>query len=220
MRIILLGPPGAGKGTHADILCEKYKVLHLATGDILRRHMREMTPLVLKAKDVIERGGLVPDDLVNAMIFDEIRRAGKQAGFVLDGYPRTLGQANALDGFLQNEAMTIDAVVDFVTTEEVVIDRLSGRRVCPKCGKNYHVRNIPPKREGICDGCQVPLIQRKDDQPETIRHRLEVYHKETKPLIDYYKNKGLLCAVKGNSNIPEIQVEFKALFERLKLILP
>lgn len=218
MRLVLLGPPGAGKGTHAKIMSDKYKVPHLATGDILRGHIRNKTPLGQKAKDIIESGGLVSDELVNEMMFDEMRRSGIAKGFILDGYPRTIGQADALEAFAKKENAKIDAAIDFATTTQKVISRLSGRRVCTKCGSNYHVRNIPPKKEGICDNCGETLTQRKDDQPDTIQHRLETYEKETRPLIDYYKKKGLYHEIPGDYEIPELQAEIKALFEGLKLI--
>ncbi len=217
MRLVLLGPPGAGKGTHAKILSEKYRVPHLATGEILRQHIRKQTPLGLKAKDIIEKGGLVSDDLVNEMMFDEIKRSGLDKGCILDGYPRTIGQAEALDEFLKKEKLPLDAAIDFATSEKILIMRLSGRRVCPSCGANYHVRNIPPKKEGICDVCGEKLTQRKDDQPDTIKHRLMMYEKETRPLIDYYQGKGILQEVPGDYEIPELQAELKTLFERLKL---
>ncbi len=218
MKLILLGPPGAGKGTHARILSEKYKIPHLATGEIFRQHIRENTELGQRAKDIIEKGSLVPDELVNEMMFDVIRRSGIKKGFILDGYPRTIGQAEALDGFLKKEKMQVDAALNFATSEKVIIDRLSGRRVCPKCGMNYHLRNIRPKKEGLCDSCGEKLIQRKDDEPATIRHRLEMYEKETRPLIDYYAKKGLLCEVPGDYDVPELQTELKKLlFDELKL---
>lgn len=217
MRLVLLGPPGAGKGTHAKILSERWPVAHLAAGDILRRHIAEKTNLGLKAKDVIERGELVPDDLVNRMMLEEIHRLRSKQGFVLDGYPRTIGQAEALDGFLEKQKAGLDAVLNFATSERVIIHRLSGRRVCPKCGANYHVRNIPPKKEGICDRCGGPLVERQDDRPETVRHRLEIYEKETSPLRDYYTRKGLLHEVSGDYDVPELQAELKTLFETLRL---
>lgn len=217
MRFILLGPPGAGKGTHAKVLCEKFGLAHLAAGDILRRNIREGTELGKKAKDVIEKGELVSDDLVNQMMFDEIKALAGGKGLVLDGYPRTIGQAKALDQFIAQQQMKIDAAMNFDTSEEVVIERLSGRRVCPKCNANYHIRNIPPKKEGICDHCGSALTQRKDDTPETIRHRLETYHKETEPLIEYYRRKGELHSLHGDYEIEQLQKEIASLFERLQL---
>ena len=215
MKMILLGPPGAGKGTHAKILADKFQAAHLATGDILRKHIRETTDLGKQAKDIIEKGGLVPDDLVNKMMFEEISKAGVNKGFILDGYPRTIGQAEALDGFLKDKKAKVDVALNFATSEKVIIDRLSGRRVCTRCGGNYHVRNIPPKKEGVCDQCGEKLSQRKDDQPETIRHRLETYEKETRPLIQYYSKQGLLHEAPGDYDIPELQAELKLFFDRL-----
>lgn len=216
MKMILLGPPGAGKGTHAKILSEKYNAPQLSTGEILRAHIRNNSELGKKAKDIIESGGLVSDDLVNAMMFDEMKKLGK-GGFILDGYPRTIGQAEALDKFLEKEKTPIDVALNFATSEKMIMERLSGRRVCTKCGGNYHIRNIRPKVEGICDNCGEKLTQRKDDQPETIKHRLEMYEKETRPLIDFYAKKGQLSEVPGDYDIPELQAELKKLFERLKL---
>ncbi|MBI3316826.1 MAG: adenylate kinase [Candidatus Omnitrophica bacterium] len=217
MRLVLLGPPGAGKGTHAKILSEKFKVSHLATGDILRKHIREQSEIGSRAKDIIERGGLVPDELVNEMMAGEVERAGVSKGFILDGYPRTLGQAEALNRFLKSHNAELDAVLNFATSERVIIDRLSGRRICPECGANYHIRNIPPKKEGSCDRCQAKIVQRKDDQPDTIRHRLATYEKETYPLIAYYREKNLLQDVHGDWDVPELQTELKELFAQIGL---
>ena len=217
MKMILLGPPGAGKGTHAKVLSEKYKCPQLSPGEILRGHIRNSTELGKKAKDVIEKGGLVSDDLVNEMMFDEMKRSGLSRGFILDGYPRTIGQAEALDGFLKRERTQVDVVLNFGTSPKVIIDRLSGRRVCTKCGGNYHLRSIRPKKEGICDHCGEKLTQRKDDEPATIQHRLEMYDKETKPLIEYYAKKGQLQEVPGDYDVPELQAVLKTVFEKLKL---
>lgn len=218
MRFVFLGPPGAGKGTHAKILSEKYGLDHLAAGDCLRRHIRGNTELGLKAKSFIEKGSLVPDPLVNEMIFFEIRRAQGKKGFILDGYPRTVGQAEAFDVFLTDSKTKLDRVINFAASEEVVIGRLSGRRVCQQCGMNYHVTNIPPKREGICDTCNVALVQRKDDQPETIRHRLEVYRTETSPLIDFYARKGLLYDISADKNVAQLQAELTLLFDKIQAV--
>ena len=217
MKLVLLGPPGAGKGTHAKILEKNHHSKQLAAGDILRQNIKEQTELGKKAKDVIERGELVSDDLVNSMMIEQIRAVGTQKGFILDGYPRTIGQADALDCFLKEENTQLDAVLNFETSEKVIIDRLSGRRICLNCGGNYHLRNIPPKKEGICDNCGEKLTQRKDDKPDTIKHRLETYQKETAPLIDYYKAKGLLHDVTGDFDVKELQDELKGLFEKLGL---
>lgn len=217
MKLVLLGPPGAGKGTHAKILSEEFHIPQLATGDILRQHIREKTKLGLRAKDMIERGELVPDELVNEIMLDQMRQPAAQKGFILDGYPRTIGQADALEGFLKKEGTRLAAVLNFATSEKVILDRLSGRRICSKCGANYHLRNIPPKREGICGRCGEKLSQRKDDEPQTIRYRLQRYENQTRPLIQYYKNKGLLHEVHGDYDIPELQVELKSFFDQMKL---
>lgn len=217
MKLVLLGPPGAGKGTHAKVLTDKFKIAHLAAGDILRRNIREDTELGKTAKSIIEKGNLVSDDLVNRMMFDEISKLDPQQGFVLDGYPRTIGQAEALDLFLANKGNPLDVVINFDTSEKVVIERLSGRRICPQCNANYHLHNIPPKVEGICDQCGAALVQRKDDKPETITNRLKNYEHETAPLINYYKKQGLLSPVHGDYEVPELQQELSKLFERLNL---
>lgn len=219
MRLVLLGPPGAGKGTHARVLSEKYDTPHLATGDILRFHIQRKTPLGLKAKDIIEKGNLVPDDLVNEIMFEEILNLDSEKGFILDGYPRTLGQAKALDGFLKEKRIQLDVILNFDTSGKVIVDRLSGRRVCPKCGRNYHLRNILPQKEGICDADGEKLIQRKDDRPETIQHRLEMYEKETRPLVDYYERQNVLRPVPGDHDVPELQKKLRALFEELRLAI-
>ena len=207
MRIVLFGPPGAGKGTHARILSEKWMVPHLATGDILRRHIREATELGKRAKAILDRGELVPDEFVNELMADQLSKQEAQQGFILDGYPRTLGQAEALEKFLSARKEKLDQALYFKTSPEVIIDRLSGRRSCPKCGANYHVRNIPPRAEGKCDVCKADLVQRSDDRPETIQHRLEVYEKDTAPLLQFYKKRGLLKEVPGDLDVPELQEE-------------
>ncbi len=217
MKLILLGPPGAGKGTHAKVLVQKYGAPDLSTGDILRQHIRTQTELGKKAKEVIEAGGLVSDDLVNEMMFDEMKRSGISRGFILDGYPRTIGQAQALDAFLKKEGTGVDVALNFATTEKKILERLGGRRVCTKCGGNYHLKNIPPKKEGICDKCGNALTQRKDDEPATIQNRLKMYDKETKPLIDYYSKQGKLQEIPGDMDIDPLQDVIKDLFIKLKL---
>jgi len=216
MRLILLGPPGAGKGTHARVLGETKKLPHLATGDILRRHIREATGLGKRAKAILERGELVPDALVNELMADQLARPEARPGFILDGYPRTVGQAEALDQFLKSRNEKLDAALYFKTSTGVIIDRLAGRRSCPQCGANYHIRNIPPRTKGICDQCGSNLIQRPDDEPKTVRRRLEVYEKETAPLLDYYRRQGLLEEVPGDYDVPELQAELARVLERHK----
>lgn len=215
MRLVLLGPPGAGKGTHARIMSEKWKVPQLATGDILRRHIREGTELGKKAKAILDRGELAPDTLVNDLMKDRIAEPDTKNGFILDGYPRTLGQAGALDSFLKMRNEKLDSALYFKTSSEVIVDRLSGRRSCPKCGANYHIRNIRPKVEGQCDVCKVDLVQRTDDRPETIQHRLEVYEKDTAPLLNYYRKSGLLKEVAGDLDVPELQEELSRILPRI-----
>lgn len=215
MNLIFLGPPGAGKGTHAKMLCEKYDMIQLAAGDILRRNIKEGTPLGISAKDVIARGELVSDDLVNDMMFDEIRALKSAKGFILDGYPRTIGQAESLEKFLAKEQIPLAAAVNFIASEQILVDRLSGRRLCAISGKIYHIRNMPPKQEGLCDCHHQPLIIRKDDEPETIRHRLKVYHESTKPLIEFYRKKGLLFDIPAEGEASSVQKDLDKLFEKI-----
>ena len=214
MRVILFGPPGAGKGTHARILSENWKVPHFAAGDLLRAQIREGTDLGKRAMAIIERGELVPDVLVNELMIGYLERPEAKKGFILDGYPRTIGQADALESFLKRNREELDSAFYFKTSVEVIIERLSGRLSCPKCGANYHVRNIPPKVKGICDHCHTNLIQRADDRPETVRHRLDVYEKETAPLLDYYRKRGLLEQVPGDFDVPELQKVLAGVQER------
>ena len=216
MNLIFLGPPGAGKGTHAKVVCDKYGVLQLAAGDILRKNVKEGTALGLKAKAVMERGELVSDELVNNMMFDAIRALKSSKGFILDGYPRTIVQAEALEAFLAKEKIALKAVINFMTPEDVLVDRLSGRRGCPKCGKIYHVRNMPPKHDGICDVDGEKLTTRKDDEPATILNRLKVYHESTKPLIEFYRSRGLLKDVPAEGDAPSVQKVLEKLFEKIR----
>lgn len=205
MRVILFGPPGAGKGTHARILGEKWKVPHLAAGDLLRGHIREATDLGRRAKAIIEKGELVPDALVNELMTGQLAKPEAKQGFILDGYPRTLGQAEALESFLKDRREKLDVALYFKTSVGVIVERLGGRQTCPRCGTNYHIRNIPPRVRGKCDHCQTDLVQRSDDKPETIRHRLAVYEKETAPLLDYYRKRELLKEVPGDFDVRELQ---------------
>lgn len=214
MRLVFFGPPGAGKGTHARILSEQWKIPHFATGDILRRHIREATDLGQRAKAILDRGELVPDALVNELMADQLSKPEAKTGFILDGYPRTFGQAEALEGFLKARRENLDAALYFKTSQEVIIDRLSGRRSCPQCGANFHIRNIPPRVAGKCDVCGSHLVQRSDDRPETIRHRLEVYEKDTAPLLDYYRKRGVLQEVSGDFDVSELQEELARMLER------
>ena len=218
LRIVLLGPPGAGKGTHAKILSERYEIPHISTGDILRSQIQKQTPLGERAKSFIDSGKLVPDNLVIEMVQERLRNDDVKNGFILDGFPRTADQATALDQILDKAKMPLHFVLQFDTSEEVIVDRLSGRRACSHCGANYHVRNIPPKKEGICDLCGRSLIQRKDDEPETVRKRLKVYQEQTAPLIDYYKKKRVLVEVSGDMEVKPLNVVLMDLFQKKGLL--
>lgn len=218
MNLILMGPPGAGKGTHAKVLAERFKLAHIATGDLLRSKVRDGSEIGRRAKAIMEQGQLVPDDIVIQMIRERLNEPDTAQGFILDGFPRTIEQANALDGLLRGLARQIDLVLDLAVSEEVVVSRLSGRRVCPVCNANYHIRNIPPKREGVCDACQTALIQRKDDESSTVLERLKVYHRQTASLVDYYDKKRLRRVVDADIEVGALQKEFEHLFRSLALI--
>lgn len=187
MNLILLGPPGAGKGTQAVRIVEKYHVPHISTGDIFRANIKQGTELGKKAQEYMNRGELVPDELVVEIATDRLKADDCKDGFLLDGFPRTVFQAEKLDEFLESEGKKLDHVLDIEVDKDELMVRLTGRRVCKTCGASFHVANIPPKVEGICDNCGADLIQRDDDNEETATNRIEVYNKETKPLVDYYE---------------------------------
>ena len=213
MRLVLLGPPGAGKGTQAVVLSERFNIYHISTGDILREEVKEGSPLGLKAKQIMQQGGLVPDEIIIQIVEKAINSKKAKDGFILDGFPRTLAQAEQLDKMLSNSDKNLDLVLDFETSTPVIIERLSGRRICPSCGAGYHVKNIPPKVEGICDNCNSHLSQRDDDRPETIKKRIDLYQKSISSIIDYYKKKGLLKTVSGDL---EVNALYKVLIEMFK----
>lgn len=192
MNLILLGPPGAGKGTQATRIVEKYKVPHISTGDIFRENIKNNTPLGQKAQEYMNKGELVPDQLVVDIALDRLGKDDCKNGFLLDGFPRTVFQADALDKFLKDKGKGIDLVINIEVEDKMLIERLDARRVCPTCAATYNVIGMPPKKEGICDKCNDTLIQRKDDKKETVGNRIKVYHEQTSPLIDYYKEKGLI----------------------------
>jgi adenylate kinase len=201
--LILLGPPGAGKGTQAKVLAQRLHIPHISTGDILRQNVKENTSFGLEAKKYMEKGELVPDKLVNDMLKSRISAPDTKEGFILDGYPRNIAQAEILDGmFGKNDGVY---VVYLQTSEPVVIQRLSGRRVCSGCGANFHVKNMPPKKQGICDNCGGELYQRVDDREDTIKKRLDVYLKETSSVIDYYENRNKLFRISADEE-PEIVI--------------
>ncbi len=197
MNLILLGPPGAGKGTQASKIVEKYNIPHISTGDIFRKNISEGTRLGKKAKEYMDKGELVPDSLVIEIATDRLLEKDTEKGFLLDGFPRTVEQAVALDAFLREHGKAIDHVLDIDVDKDELITRLIGRRVCSSCGKTYHVTNMPPKVEGECDACQGELMQRADDTKGTVENRIEVYNRQTKPLLDYYDKLGNIAHLDG-----------------------
>jgi adenylate kinase len=204
MRIILLGPPGAGKGTQSKILADKLQVAHISTGNLLRKNVAEQTELGKIAKGYMDKGALVPDELVTQMVLRSIEGPDTKKGFILDGYPRNINQAETLDEMLRHKDMEIDLAMYLDTSVPVIIQRLSGRLVCSKCGANYHRKNMPPHKDMLCDSCGSALYQRSDDREETIRTRLEVYHKESAPLVEYYEKKNKLISVKADEDAPVV----------------
>jgi adenylate kinase len=199
-----LGPPGAGKGTQAGVLSREYAIPHISTGDILREAVKKGLLLGRQAKVYMERGELVPDDIVTGIVVERIKERDTEKGFILDGFPRTLSQAHSLDSALAKASKEIDLVLYFETSPRVAIERLSGRRVCRTCGYNYHLKNIPPEKEGFCDKCGGELFQRPDDREETVMNRLKVYESQTKPLVKYYEKRGLLRKVSGDLDVDEL----------------
>ena len=204
LRTILLGPPGAGKGTQAVKIVEKYGIPHISTGDIFRENIKKGTELGKKAQEYMNKGELVPDDLVIAIATARLLEDDCKNGFLLDGFPRTVYQAEKLDEFLEAHNSKIDKVVDISVGKEELMIRLTGRRVCKKCGASYHIVNIPPKKEGVCDICGGPLIQRDDDNAETAANRIEVYEEQTRPLVDYYKKAGNLVFIDGTTGLENV----------------
>jgi len=208
MRLILLGPPGAGKGTQAEVLVEKLNVPQISTGDILRAAVKNGTPVGLEAKAYMDAGDLVPDDVIIGVVKERLTADDCKNGYIFDGMPRTIAQAEALDA----QGVVIEAVLSIGVPDEVIVKRLSGRRTCPTCGMIFHIETKKPKVEGICDACGATLIIRKDDEPETILNRLQTYHKETEPLVNYYKAQGKLKEAGGEMGIAEQTAEvFKVL---------
>ena len=204
MIILFLGPPGAGKGTQCKMLVDRYGLLHMSSGDILRRHRRENTELGQKAQSYMDNGELVPDDLIVAMMIDEMQSASLDSGVVLDGFPRTLGQASELDKALENEGKKVDIVLNLDVDDSKLEDRITGRRSCAKCGAAYHTTFNSPKAADLCDvGCG-ELVQRPDDTPDVVSNRIKTYHDQTSPLIEYYQKKGNLYQVDGNVNIEQV----------------
>ena len=214
LRTILLGPPGAGKGTQAVKIVEKYGIPHISTGDIFRENIKNGTELGKKAQAYMNRGELVPDDLVIEIATDRLAKDDCKNGFLLDGFPRTVYQAEKLDEFLAAQGGKIDKVLDIAVGKDELITRLTGRRVCKACGASFHVVNIPPKKEGVCDYCGGELIQRADDNLETVTNRIDVYEAQTKPLIDYYEKAGNIAHIDGTTGLDNVFADIvKALGE-------
>lgn len=204
LRLILLGPPGAGKGTQAVNIVKKYNIPHISTGDMFRKNIKEGTDLGIKAKEYMDKGLLVPDDLVVAIVKDRLTENDCKEGFLLDGFPRTVNQADTLDVELKSLNYELDNVININVSKEELIERAVGRRVCKDCGATYHIKFNPPKVENVCDVCGGELIQRKDDTVETVTKRIEVYLEQTEPLIDYYEKKGILINIDGKQDIVKV----------------
>ena len=210
MKIIMLGAPGAGKGTQAKKVAKKYNIPHISTGDIFRANIKEKTELGNKAKEYMDRGELVPDDITIGMLLDRIHKDDCKNGFVLDGFPRTIPQAQSLTKALSELGEKIDYAVNIDVPDESIITRMSGRRACLSCGSTYHIKYSAPKKENICDNCGSELVIRDDDKPETVKKRLDVYHKQTQPLIDYYDNENILANVDGTKDMEEVFLDIVA----------
>ena len=211
MRVIFLGPPGVGKGTQADFIAQKYKIPKLSTGDLLRESVANETPLGKEAKGYMTRGELVPDAVVVGLVEEKLTSPECQKGFLLDGFPRTVAQADQLSSYLASTGKGLDRVVYFSLSEDEIIRRISGRRSCPECKAVYHLESVPPKQAGICDACGKSLIQRNDDKPETVESRLAVYQEQTAPLVEYYKSRNILGELDGAGLVSAVQERLVAL---------
>lgn len=203
VKIVLLGPPGAGKGTQAKSISNKYSIPHISTGDIFRKNISENTPLGIEAKSYIDNGQLVPDEVTINMVKDRLQEEDCKEGYLLDGFPRTVSQAEALKSFLNERNEALDASVLIEVPRDFILERMTGRRVCPSCGASYHIK-FNPTLDGKCELCGSDVIQRKDDTEETVKERLDVYEKQTQPLIDFYKNEDLLLTVDGTQTINKV----------------
>jgi adenylate kinase len=204
LKIVLLGPPGAGKGTQAKSICNRFSIPHISTGDIFRNHISKRTPLGIEAKKSIDRGELVSDELTINLVEERLMQEDCKIGFLLDGFPRTVIQAKALDKFLENKGEKLDTALLIDVPKDFIIERMSGRRVCLSCGASYHIKFNPPNYEGKCDVCGSDVTQRKDDKEETVKDRLQIYHDQTQPLINYYKEKEMLSIVDGTQAINDV----------------
>lgn len=210
MKIILMGPPGAGKGTQAEKLVELYQIPHISTGDMFRKAQKDGTELGLKAKEYMEQGQLVPDEVTVGIVRERLAEADCKDGFLLDGFPRTVQQADALDGILKDLGMALDRVINIEVDKAFLVDRLTGRRVCRTCGATFHVVNKAPKVEGVCDKCGGELYQRNDDKIETVSNRLDVYAAQTAPLIEYYQSKGVMSSIDGNKSMEDVLADIRS----------
>ncbi|MBR4207700.1 MAG: adenylate kinase [Lachnospiraceae bacterium] len=197
MKLVMLGAPGAGKGTQANMIAEKYGIPHISTGDIFRANIKEGTDLGKEAKSYMDKGELVPDELTVRLLLDRVSKDDCKDGYVLDGFPRTIPQAEVLEKELEKNGDRIDKAVNVDVPDENIVNRMSGRRACLKCGATYHIVHIPPRKEGICDNCGSELVQRDDDKEETVKNRLKVYHEQTAPLIEFYSSRNVLETVDG-----------------------
>ena len=213
MKIVMLGAPGAGKGTQADKIAEKYHIPHISTGDIFRANIKNGTELGKKAKAYMDAGGLVPDELTVDLVLDRVKQDDCKNGYILDGFPRTIPQAEAFTAALEKENENVDYAIDVEVPDENIVKRMGGRRSCPNCGATYHIEYIPPKQEGICDNCGETLVLRNDDKPETVQNRLKVYHESTQPLIDFYKELGALRTVDGTQSMQDVFDNIIAILE-------
>ncbi len=213
MKIIMLRAPGAGKGTQAKMIAQQYNIPHISTGDIFRANIKEQTPLGMEAKSYMDKGELVPDELTVKILLDRVANEDCKNGYVLDGYPRTIPQAEVLDKAIEETGDKIDFAINVDVPDENIINRMSGRRACLKCGATYHIKYMPPRTEGVCDKCQSGLVIRDDDKPETVKNRLSVYHEQTAPLIDYYSSKGILKTVDGTKDVDEVFSDINKILE-------
>lgn len=204
MKIIMLGAPGAGKGTQAKMIAEKYGIPHVSTGDIFRANIKNGTELGMEAKKYMDQGLLVPDELTVKILLDRVAQPDCEKGYVLDGFPRTIPQAEVLDKALSELGDAIDYAINVDVPDENIVKRMSGRRACPGCGATYHIEHVPPKKEGVCDKCGSELVLRDDDKPETVLNRLKVYHDQTQPLIEFYTEKGVLRTVDGTVDMQDV----------------
>jgi adenylate kinase len=213
MNILFMGPPGAGKGTQAERIVEKFGIPHISTGDAFRLAMKEGTPLGLKAKEYVDQGLLVPDDVTNGIVRERLQQDDCKNGFLLDGYPRTPAQAEALDGMLKETGRRIDHVISLIVDRELLLKRLTGRRICRSCGATYHILFNPPKQEGVCSKCGGELYQRSDDTEEKVGTRLDEYLSKTEPLLRYYRDQGLLREVDGEQEIDEVTAQITSILK-------